>query len=117
MDRHRPAAGGGPVQPFRRPAFGEPRAAGPAILAVVGAFVYAAVAAKDFFISEQASGEAVTVVHLFDWIPGLGATAELLWDPLAATMTLVVTGVGALIHIYAVGYSTAIPGSAASSPT
>ena len=84
--------------------FGEPRAAGPAILAVVGAFVYAAVAAKDFFISEQASGEAVTVVHLFDWIPGLGATAELLWDPLAATMTLVVTGVGALIHIYAVGY-------------
>ena len=83
---------------------GEPRAAVPAVLAVVGAFAYAAVAAKDFFISENASAEAITVVHLFDWIPGLGATAELLWDPLAATMTLVVTGVGALIHIYAVGY-------------
>ena len=83
---------------------GEPRSAGLAILSVVGAFAYAAVAAKDFFISEHASTDAITVVHLFDWIPGLGATAELLWDPLAATMTLVVTGVGALIHIYAVGY-------------
>ena len=83
---------------------GEPRAAGPSILAVVGSFAYAAVAAKDFFVSADASEEAITVVYLFDWIPGLGATAELLWDPLAATMTLVVTGVGALIHIYAVGY-------------
>ena len=83
---------------------GEPRSAGPAVLSVVGAFAYAAVAAKDFFISEHASTDAIAVVHLFDWIPGLGASAELLWDPLAATMTLVVTGVGALIHIYAVGY-------------
>ena len=83
---------------------GGSRAAGPAVLAVVGAFAYAAVAARDFFISEHASTEAIAVVHLFDWMPGLGATAELLWDPLSATMTLVVTGVGALIHIYAVGY-------------
>ncbi len=83
---------------------GEPRAAGPAILAVLGAFGYAAVASLDFFTSEHTSEKAVTVVHLFDWIPGLGAGAELLWDPLSATMTLVVTGVGALIHIYAVGY-------------
>ena len=83
---------------------GEPRAAGPAILAVLGSFAYAAVAALPFFVSARASEEAVTVVHLFDWIPGLGAGAELLWDPLSATMTLVVTGVGALIHIYSVGY-------------
>ena len=83
---------------------GEPRAAGPAIFGVVGAFGYAAVAALDFFVSEHASEEAIAVVYLFDWIPGLGAGAELLWDPLSATMTLVVTGVGALIHIYSVGY-------------
>ena len=83
---------------------GEPRAAGPAVLSVAGSFVYAALAAKDFFVSSRASEEAVAVVHLFDWIPGLDASAELLWDPLSATMTLVVTGVGALIHIYAVGY-------------
>ncbi len=46
----------------------------------------------------------MTSVHLFDWIPGLGVGAELLWDPLAATMVMVVTGVGTLIHIYAIGY-------------
>ena len=83
---------------------GEPRSAHLAIAAMSGAFLYAAIAARDFFASEHASEEAIAVVHLFDWIPGLGATAELLWDPLAATMTLVVTGVGTLIHIYAVGY-------------
>ena len=43
-------------------------------------------------------------MFLFSWIPILGVDASLLWDPLAATMTLVVTGVGALIHIYAIGY-------------
>ena len=83
---------------------GEPYSAYLAIAAIGGSFVYAAVAARDFFVSEHASAEAITAVHLFDWIPGLGATAELLWDPLAATMTLVVTGVGTLIHVYSVGY-------------
>ena len=83
---------------------GEPRAAVPAVLSVVGSFAYAAVASWDFFVSADASADAVAVVHLFDWIPGLGAGAELLWDPLSATMTLVITGVGALIHIYSVGY-------------
>ena len=83
---------------------GEPRSGYLACAAIGGSFVYAALAARDFFVSEHASTEAITVLHLFDWIPGLGASAELLWDPLAATMTLVVTGVGTLIHIYAVGY-------------
>ncbi|GMQ84789.1 MAG: NADH-quinone oxidoreductase subunit L [Acidimicrobiia bacterium] len=43
-------------------------------------------------------------VELFSWIPVLGVDASLLWDPLAAFMTLIVTGVGLLIHVYAVGY-------------
>ena len=83
---------------------GEPRAAVLAVLAVAGSFGFAALASVDFFISGRASEQAVAVVPLFDWIPGLGAAAELLWDPMSAVMTLVVTGVGALIHIYAVGY-------------
>ena len=83
---------------------GEPRAAVLAVLAVAGSFVFAALASVDFFISGRASEQAVAVVPLFDWIPGLGAAAELLWDPMSAVMTLVVTGVGALIHIYAAGY-------------
>ncbi len=41
---------------------------------------------------------------LFTWIPVLGVDAALLWDPLAAFMTLIVTGVGFLIHVYATGY-------------
>ena len=32
------------------------------------------------------------------------ASFELLWDPLAALMALVVTGVGTLIHVFAIGY-------------
>ena len=37
-------------------------------------------------------------------MPAVGATLEITWDPLAALMTLVVTGVGTLIHVFAVGY-------------
>jgi NADH-quinone oxidoreductase subunit L len=43
---------------------------------------------------------------LFTWI-GAGsfsADAAFLFDPLSAVMTLVVTGVGTLIHVYSVGY-------------
>ncbi|NNJ48419.1 MAG: NADH-quinone oxidoreductase subunit L, partial [Acidimicrobiia bacterium] len=63
-------------------------------------FIYALIATADFFAG---NGEAETV-HLFDWIAPLGANAELLWDPLSAIMTLTVTGVGALIHLYSIGY-------------
>ncbi len=37
-------------------------------------------------------------------MPAVGANLELLWDPLAALMALVVTGVGTLIHVFAIGY-------------
>ena len=45
-------------------------------------------------------------VHLWDWITigSFQAPAALLIDPLSVTMALIVTGVGALIHIYAGGY-------------
>ncbi|MEX2422109.1 MAG: proton-conducting transporter membrane subunit, partial [Actinomycetota bacterium] len=46
------------------------------------------------------------VVHLFDWIAAGSFSVDIafLVDPLSMTMTLVVTGVGALIHVYAIGY-------------
>ena len=50
------------------------------------------------------TGAESETVFLFAWIPVIGANASLLWDPLSALMTLIVTGVGALIHIYSVGY-------------
>ncbi|MFC2177506.1 NADH-quinone oxidoreductase subunit L, partial [Actinomycetota bacterium] len=63
-------------------------------------FVLAAISAVDFF---QGSEHGRTI-ELFEWIPSLGLNATFLWDPLSAMMTLVVTGVGALIHIYSIGY-------------
>lgn len=47
-----------------------------------------------------------STVHLWDWITigSFHAPAALLIDTLSVTMALVVTGVGALIHIYAIGY-------------
>lgn len=48
------------------------------------------------------------VVPLFDWIVIPAANFRIPWaiqvDTLSVTMMLVVTGVGALIHIYAIGY-------------
>jgi len=48
----------------------------------------------------------VLVDDLYTWV-GAGrfvAEASLLFDPLSAVMSLVVTGVGALIHVYSIGY-------------
>jgi NADH-quinone oxidoreductase subunit L len=44
--------------------------------------------------------------HLFDWISvgGFRVGADLRLDTLSATMILVVTGIGALIHLYSIGY-------------
>ena len=63
-------------------------------------FVLALISAFEFI----AGGEHGRTVELFSWIPSLGLDATLLWDPLSAMMTLVVTGVGTLIHIYSIGY-------------
>ena len=46
------------------------------------------------------------VVTLFEWIPAgdLSVDIGFLVDPLSLTMCLFITGVGALIHLYSVGY-------------
>jgi len=49
-------------------------------------------------------GEHGETVLLWEWMPAIGANLEILWDPLSALMTLVVTGVGFLIHVFAIGY-------------
>jgi NADH-quinone oxidoreductase subunit L len=52
------------------------------------------------------AGDRVVTSHLWDWITigDFNVPAALLIDPLSLTMTLVVTGVGALIHIYSIEY-------------
>src|SRR6195952_974841 len=51
-------------------------------------------------------------LNLFTWIPvgGFQVDAGLLLDPLSLTFVLLITGVGSLIHIYAVGYMAHDPG-------
>jgi NADH-quinone oxidoreductase subunit L len=78
----------------------EPLAGWIATGTVAVSFLIALIAAADFFAG-GAQGEHVV---LFEWMPGLGVDAALLWDPLSAVMTLVVTGVGSLIHLYSIGY-------------
>lgn len=45
-------------------------------------------------------------LFLFHWIPiaGLSADFTLLIDPLSLLMTMIITGVGFLIHVYSIGY-------------
>ncbi len=49
--------------------------------------------------------------ELFTWIPvaGLQVDFGLLLDPLSATFTLLITGVGLLIHVYSLGYMSHDP--------
>jgi NADH-quinone oxidoreductase subunit L len=51
-------------------------------------------------------------LHLWSWIPvgNLQVDLGLLLDPLSLTFVLLITGVGGLIHIYAVGYMANDPG-------
>ena len=50
--------------------------------------------------------ERETVLTLFEWVPAgkLSVDIGFLADPLSITMALFVTGVGALIHLYSIGY-------------
>ncbi len=78
---------------------GEPASGWLASALVVIPFLIAATLTVPFI-----TGAEPETVFLFSWIPVIGANASLLWDPLSSLMTLIVTGVGALIHIYSVGY-------------
>ncbi|MCJ7488366.1 MAG: NADH-quinone oxidoreductase subunit L [Candidatus Aminicenantes bacterium] len=89
------------------------RAVGVTAVGAAGLSFAAAVAA---FAGLLRSAEPVFVKTLFTWVPatlvrtaGGGAVSFSLdlafrYDSLAAVMTLVVTGVGLLIHVYSVGY-------------
>ena len=81
------------------------KAAGWLAAGLVAAAFAVAVAALFDLLSLPADQRA-HVVNAFDWISvgSFSVNVAFLADPLSMTMTLVVTGVGALIHVYAVGY-------------
>src|SRR5499433_2944296 len=79
-----------------------------AVPALAGSFVAACMV-----FSRVAAGEVIDTT-LFSWI-GAGdfeTSVAAYVDPLTGVMLLVVTGVGALIHIYSVGYMHGDPGHA-----
>jgi NADH-quinone oxidoreductase subunit L len=83
---------------------GEPRAGWLATLAVTGSF---AVSVGVFFdLLSRPEEQRAQVETLFTWVPvgSLQVDMAFLADPLSITMCLFITGVGALIHLYAIGY-------------
>ncbi len=79
---------------------GEPLSGWLASAAIGASFVVAAVASIPFI----QGGAHAEHLMLWEWMPAIGASLEIEWDPLAALMTFVVTGVGSLIHVFAIGY-------------
>jgi NADH-quinone oxidoreductase subunit L len=75
-----------------------------AVLMSLASFVYGAIA---FFtlLGKTGAGRSEDL-HLFSWIPvnGFQASIGVLLDPLSISFVLLITGVGSLIHIYAVAY-------------
>ena len=78
----------------------EPLSGWLASAAIAGSFAVALVGAIPFL----QGGEHGETLLLWEWMPAIGANLEILWDPLSALMALIVTGVGALIHVFAIGY-------------
>ncbi|MEY3505339.1 MAG: NADH-quinone oxidoreductase subunit, partial [Actinomycetota bacterium] len=83
---------------------GEP---GAGILAtVMTASSFVVVAGIYFDLLSRTAEERHHVVTLFAWLPvgSLHVDLALLADPLSITMALFITGIGSMIHLYAIGY-------------
>ncbi|MEY4175260.1 MAG: NADH-quinone oxidoreductase subunit, partial [Actinomycetota bacterium] len=84
---------------------GDPKAGYLAALMVAASFAVTVGVFADL-MSLEAEARAEQVRTLFSWVTvgGLHIDLAFLADPLSLTMCLFVTGIGALIHLYAVGY-------------
>ncbi len=80
------------------------RSWGPLLGAVVPVVLFAYTVLLFFSVKSESNREIT--LHLYSWIPvnGFQVDAGLQIDPLSMTFALLITGVGSLIHIYAVGY-------------
>ena len=85
---------------------GEPRAGWIATAAAAGSFVVTVIVFIGLLGKDSDKGERSYEFILFEWLPAgsLKVEAGFLVDPLSITMALFVTGVGALIHLYSIGY-------------
>ena len=89
---------------------GEPASGWLATVACGGAFV-ATLVVFGALLSENEE-DRVHVYNLFDWlhVGGFEVNFGFLVDPLSITMALFITGIGALIHLYSIGYMHGDPG-------
>ena len=83
---------------------GEPRAGILATAMTASSFVVVVGVYLDLL--SRTAEERHHVVTLFSWLPvgSLHVDMALLADPLSVTMALFITGIGSLIHLYAIGY-------------
>ena len=88
---------------------GDPAAGWVGTLAVAGSFVASVITFAGLHHLGPAHREVTQT--WFTWIPvgGLKVSIAALVDPLSTTMTLFVTGVSALIHLYSIGYMKGDP--------
>jgi NADH-quinone oxidoreductase subunit L len=77
--------------------------------AVIAAFLVSLVLVLQ--LTGKPTDERLFLQHLFDWISvgHFQVGMDLRLDSLSATMILVITGIGALIHVYAIGYMDGDP--------
>jgi NADH-quinone oxidoreductase subunit L len=95
---------GGTVVRLSGPRFGRSVMGALAVLPVAASFVVAVDITVQ--LAARPVADRAAVETLFPWIElfGLSVPFEFRVDPLSMTMTLIVTGIGALIHLYATGY-------------
>jgi NADH-quinone oxidoreductase subunit L len=88
---------------------GDPGAGALGTLAVVGSF--AASVAVALTLAQEPEGSRQVTQTLWAWIPAdsFQVSFGLLADELSLMMCLFITGVGALIHVYAIGYMKGDP--------
>ena len=79
---------------------------------VVLSFLLSCVLFIDVYQARELGQNASFTVSIFDWIQvgNLKVGLSFLLDPLSAIMLLIVTGIGALIHLYSTGYMKEDPG-------
>ncbi|MCQ3813284.1 MAG: NADH-quinone oxidoreductase subunit L [Acidimicrobiia bacterium] len=83
---------------------GEPRAGWLGSIAMAGSFVASFLVFLG--LQNQAVEDRRFVQTLFEWVPAGDFSVDVgfLVDPLSVTMTLFITGIGTLIHLYSIGY-------------
>ncbi len=77
-----------------------------AVTPIAAAFAIGLGITQKLYSEGHEGGHGGHVVSLFSWIDlaSLKVPFELIVDPLSMTMVLIITGIGALIHLYATGY-------------